>query len=368
MDLQAFIFTKGRKASLTRHLAIWIGGYLFLWLSYPPHGTSGVINGIEIEGISKYYKMAAIRSVFHLVSQMVLCYPLLYFLAPEFLKRKRYALFILLLLLLLAVTSAFRYLTFTYLYNPVMRDLKLYVNSTNFNLRNSIVQNFEGPAFVGFLFISVKLFKDWRQKQKDNFNLKKENANAELLLLKAQIHPHFLFNTLNNIYSFTLDGSSYAKNMIKMLEDMLHYMIEECDQPLVPLRKEITILKDYFELERIRYGNRIDMQFEISGDYNGKVVAPLLMIPFVENSFKHGTSRILREPWIRLFIQADEDVLHFSLTNSKPASETTNLKRGIGLFNVRKRLELLYPGAYLLIIDSTTNTFTVNMQIPITNP
>ena len=151
-----------------------------------------------------------------------------------------------------------------------------------------------------------------------------------------------------------------------MLEDMLHYMIEECEEPLVSLDKEIAILRDYFELERIRYGNSIDMQFEIAGDYDGKVISPLLMIPFVENSFKHGTSKILREPWIRLFVQADDDVVHFSLTNSKPAEEAAKGKKGIGLGNVRKRLELLYPAKHLLVIESTTNTFTVNMQIPIT--
>jgi LytS/YehU family sensor histidine kinase len=270
------------------------------------------------------------------------------------------------LLLLLTITSLLRFAIFTIIYNPIMRALKFASNSPDQIARNSIVQNFEGPAFIGFLFIALKLFKDWQVKQKDNLDLRKENANAELLLLKAQIHPHFLFNTLNNIYSFTLDGSPQAKKMVKMLEDMLHYMIEECEQSRVSLDKEVAILRDYFELERIRYGNSIDMQFEIEGDYKGKVISPLLMIPFVENSFKHGTSRILREPWIKLFIQADDDVVHFSLTNSKPPEETPKGKKGIGLSNVKKRLELLYPAEHLLVIESTTNTFTVNMQIPIT--
>ena len=255
----------------------------------------------------------------------------------------------------------------SFVYNPIMRALNFSVNSAGDIRRVSLTHNFDGPAFVGFLFISFKLFKDWQQKQKDNLDLKKENANAELLLLKAQIHPHFLFNTINNIYSFTLDKSPRAKKMVKMLEDMLHYMIEECEQPLVSLEKEIAILKDYFELERIRYGNSIDMQVEVTGDTTGKRITPLLMIPFVENSFKHGASQILREPWIKMFIQADEDVLHFSLTNSKPAEETTQHRKGIGLQNVRKRLELLYPATHLLLVESTKNTFTVNMQIPLSS-
>lgn len=318
-----------------------------------------------MDGVIKYYEMVGIRSFFHLLCQLLFCYPFLYFLVPGFLLKKRYPQFAGMLLLLLAITSFLRFVIFAFVYNPIMRGLKFYVNSMDQIARNSIVQNFEGPAFIGFLFISLKLFKDWQLKQKDNLDLRKENASAELLLLKAQIHPHFLFNTLNNIYSFTLDRSPQAKNMVKMLEGMLHYMIEECEQPLVSLEKEIAVLQDYFELERIRYGNSIDMQFEIAGNYRGKVVSPLLMIPFVENSFKHGTSRILRDPWVKLFIQADDDVVHFSLTNSKPAEETVNLKRGIGLVNVRKRLQLLYPDVHLLVIESTKNTFTVNMQIPI---
>jgi sensor histidine kinase YesM len=365
MSLQTFIFSRGRQASIKRHLALWIGGYVIVVLTYPPHG--GSIGGIEQEGFIRYYKMVMVRCFFHFLCQMIFCYPLLYYLVPVFLRKKKYAQFAVLLLLLLAMVSYLRFVLFLFVYNPFMRGLKYFVNSRTEVLNISVMQNFDGPAFIGLLFISAKIFKDWQQKQKDNLDLRKENASAELLLLKAQIHPHFLFNTLNNIYSFTLDKSPQAKKMVKMLEDMLHYMIEECEQPLVSLGKEIAVLQDYFELERIRYGNSIDMQFEIAGDYSGKMVSPLLMIPFVENSFKHGTSKILREPWIKLFIQADDDVLHFSLTNSKPAQEMAHPNGGIGLFNVRKRLELLYPAAHLLAIESTKNTYTVNMQIPISS-
>lgn len=246
-----------------------------------------------------------------------------------------------------------------------MERLNLYVNPAPMIFLFSFTQTINGPAFISFAFISIKFFKDWRQKQRDNLNLKKENANAELSLLKAQIHPHFLFNTLNNIYAFTLNKSPQAKNIVRKLEDMLHYMIEECEQPLVTVTNEIKTIEDYFELERIRYGNSLDMQMEITGDYNNKIITPLLMMPFVENSFKHGTSKMLRKPWIKLFIQADENVLHFTLTNSKPVHETANRKGGIGLNNVKKRLELLYPQNHLLTIESTVNTFTVNMQIPL---
>ena len=364
MNLQSFLFSKGRKASINRHLGVWIGSFLLAVLLYPPHGIS--VGKLEFEGISRFYEVVIIRSAFHLVCIMILCYPILYFLVPVFFRKKKYIQFVLLLLLLVAAASCMRYLIFTLAYNPLMRMLKFPVNSPSQILHRSITYNFEGPVFIGYLFISIKLFKDWQQKQRDNLDLKKENAKAELLLLKAQIHPHFLFNTLNNIYSLTLDKSPQAKKMVKMLEDMLHYMIEECEQPLVSLEKEVAVLKDYFELERVRYDKSIDMQLEVSGDCSGKVISPLLMIPFVENSFKHGASKVLRAPWVKLFIQADDDVVHFSLTNGKPAEPSPNHKRGIGLFNVRKRLQLLYPDTHLLLIESTAHTFTVNMQIPLT--
>jgi sensor histidine kinase YesM len=365
MGMHEFIFSRGRTQTIKRHLVLWVAGYLFLALPYPPHGAFGPGNGVDVDGIFKYYEMVMIRSFFHLLCQMLFCYPFLYLLVPVFLWKRRYPQFAGMLLLLLAIVSFLRFVLFAFIYNPIMRGLKFYVNSLDQIAKNSIIQNFEGPAFIGFLFISLKLFKDWQLKQSDNLDLRKENANAELQLLKAQIHPHFLFNTLNNIYSFTLDGSPQAKKMVKMLEHMLHYMIEECEQPLVSLTKEIAVTKDYFELERIRYGDSIDMQLEITGDYAGKVISPLLMIPFVENSFKHGASKILRDPWIRLFIQADKEVVHFSLTNSKPAEEAPKDKKGIGLCNVKKRLELLYPAEHLLVIESTKNTYTVNMQIPL---
>jgi LytS/YehU family sensor histidine kinase len=134
---------------------------------------------------------------------------------------------------------------------------------------------------------------------------------------------------------------------------------------MVLLDHELKMINDYIDLEKVPYGNRLDFKMEISDDTEVKKVVPLLMIPFIENSFKHGASKMLRDAWIKLFIQADETVLHFTLTNSKPANEIAAENGGIGLNNVKKRLELLYPQQHLLTIESTTHTFTVNMQIPL---
>ena len=144
---------------------------------------------------------------------------------------------------------------------------------------------------------------------------------------------------------------------------MLDYMIHECEEKFVPLEKELRLIQDYLGLEKVRYGKRLDMQIEIHGDCENKFIAPLLMIPFVENSFKHGTSQMLQHPWIRLEISTDAGLLIFKLSNSKPSLNSKKLNNGIGLLNVQKRLQLLYPDDHQLNINSNEETFIVEMQI-----
>jgi hypothetical protein len=284
---------------------------------------------------------------------VIQCYIVVYWLIPHFLLRKKYFSFI-----SGAIISSAAVIFFV--------DLLTYNRFDFTSVWVGIISYISrGGPVVCLVFITIKMLKTWYIKEQEKDVLVKENIRAELDLLRAQVHPHFLFNTLNNIYSFILSNPPKAKELVKKLEKMLRYMITECEQPLVPLRKEINLINDYTGLEKVRYGNRLNILVEITGDCNNKTIVPLLMIPFIENSFKHGTSKMLKDPWIKLFIQADEDLLHFTLTNSKPANEILNVKGGIGLNNVKKRLELLYPANHLLAIESSVNTFTVNMQIPL---
>ena len=189
--------------------------------------------------------------------------------------------------------------------------------------------------------------------------------DAEMQLLKAQIHPHFLFNTLNNIYSFTLNNSSKASMLVLKLSAMMNYIISDCEKTEVDLDKELQLLSDYIELERVRYGNQLEVEINISGTSSDKKIAPLLMIPFVENAFKHGTSKMLEQPWLKMQIEIQEYLLNFQLQNSVPDNIIQNQKKGIGLDNVKKRLQLLYPEKYKLNIRTETGFFSVGMQIPV---
>ncbi|HEV8285988.1 MAG TPA: histidine kinase [Chitinophagaceae bacterium] len=249
----------------------------------------------------------------------------------------------------------------------------LFHASTDEQLLNSwfITMNFitSGPPISCALFLTFKMLKNYYLKIEEKLALTKENANAELQLLKAQVHPHFLFNTLNNIYSFTLIKSQEAGTLVQKLSDTINYMINDCEARMVPLEKELEMLLNYATLEKVRYGDRLEMDIEINGNYHNKLVTPLLMIPFVENSFKHGTSQTLERPWIKLIICVEDNILHFDISNSKPVqSISPNLKNGIGLKNVQKRLQLLYHENHELKISSSSNTFSVRLKIPLEEP
>jgi LytS/YehU family sensor histidine kinase len=229
--------------------------------------------------------------------------------------------------------------------------------------RNSIILNLSAVLAIA---IAIKLLKRWWLKQREAEQAARAKISAELQLLKAQIHPHFLFNSLNNIYSFALEASPKAPEMIKKLSGLLHYMLYECKQDKVSLTKELMMINDYISLEKIRYGERLKIDIQLPKDNDHQMIAPLLLIPFVENSFKHGTSKMLSNPYVRLNITVQGDMLYFKLTNSRPVAIeeiTVDGNRGLGLKNVRKRLELLYPKKYELQIMDDSSAYSVWMKI-----
>jgi LytS/YehU family sensor histidine kinase len=201
-------------------------------------------------------------------------------------------------------------------------------------------------------------------KQQETLQVAREKAKAELQLLKSQIHPHFLFNTLNNVYFLTLTASQKAPEMLEKLTDMLRYILNECNRSYVPLEKEIKMIEDYMALEKIRYGDRLKMDLEIKGDYKNKMISPLLLIPLVENSFKHGASKMLQHPWVSLNVTVEGQYLFLLLSNSRPEETILQQHNGhIGLNNVKKRLQLLYPTAHELSIVNGTDSYEVFMKI-----
>ena len=220
-----------------------------------------------------------------------------------------------------------------------------------------------GPIVIGS-FVAPAIGKRIWIKQRETEQVAKEKTRAELSILKSQIHPHFLFNTLNNIYYFTLSASQQAPTMIRKLSGMLRYIISDCNQPFVPLEGEIKMIQDYIALEKIRYGEQIQINIKIQGDPQNKLIAPLLMIPLVENGFKHGASKMIDRQWVILEIDISNENLHFLMKNNKPAQGENGISNGhVGLKNVKKRLQLLYPEKHELNIFPAKESFSVSLKV-----
>jgi hypothetical protein len=350
MTFESLIYSDQRKFRISRHVIFWIAWFLFLFATW----GGLILHKIIIKAIQHDLLSALLR----MLPQMPFCYFIIYFLFPRFFLRRRF-----LSGGILLITSFVLFYYLQILLQTVF-DWEPAFSHPNISFGWLMLTHNSGPITCCAVIASIKFLKIWYLKQEENVSLKRENTLAELQLLKAQVHPHFLFNTLNNIYSFTLTKSPIAGDLLEKLSGILRYMIDEGYKPAVLLKKEIQLIHDYISLERIRYGDRLDISVSIDENHDNKFVAPLLMIPFVENSFKHGSSKMLKDPKVKLKITVKDDKLIFFLCNNKPAQGvSSNGKGGVGLINVKKRLELLYPDRHELKIHSTEDTFSVSMTI-----
>ena len=211
-----------------------------------------------------------------------------------------------------------------------------------------------------------KIVTDWVRYQRDRRELQTQTMQSELRFLKSQINPHFLFNTLNNLYALTLKKSDKAPEIVIKLSEMMRYMLYECNERRVSLSKEVNYIRNYLDLERLRQGENVEIKFEITGKMNDQKIAPLMFIPFLENSFKHGLNNHLSTGFVTINLNVEEKRIQFDIENSKAESlPATEHRRsgGIGLVNVRRRLNLLYPDHYQLEIRDNPKSYGVFLNL-----
>lgn len=372
MTMHEFIFSDKRRTKIMRHLVFWSAWFLYMVCTQVRNQSPETI------GMKNFIVYQVAVSLNRVILQIIFCYTLVYFLVPHYLHKKKYGQFFSLLIVFLTGIYWLTYLDFVYVwYNTyvilskalpfkyvpgIVKPLSDFLNK--YYIIYSHV-HFTGSLVSSGIILVVKYYKRWYKKQRENEMLLNENAQAELQLLKAQVHPHFLFNTLNNIYALSLDDSPKATTSVKKLSGMVHYMINEGAENFVAVSKEIKMLLDYAGLEKIRYGDRLDMKIEIKhSPDDSRLIAPLLMIPFVENCFKHGASKTMDKAFINIFIETGEQWLELKINNSMPGiEEKQNERKKIGLLNVQKRLQLLYPGMHELAIHSTKELFSVYMKV-----
>jgi len=228
---------------------------------------------------------------------------------------------------------------------------------------------FLGVGITTGVAACLHLYRQWRARQLANAQLAQENHRAELQLLKAQVHPHFLFNCLNNLYALTLRQSEQAPEMVGRLLGLLQFVVEQGAAPLVTLRAEETLLRNYLALERLRYGPRLTLEFVADGLPPARRIAPLLLLPLVENAFKHGAAEHLGPARIRVVLAVRHHEFSCVITNTRsdeaPAAATA---AGIGQRNVRQRLALLYPHRHHLAIDAGPGTYAVRLTVQLPEP
>jgi sensor histidine kinase YesM len=362
MRSNAFIFSNKARYRIARHAAFWIfwwifQGFLYVFLPGPP-GTS----------IWDKLPSTILDSLLFLPDHIFLAYSLMYFVIPVYLLKNKYFATSLWILILFFATAAMAAFIALYVIDPV----KKWIMSANYTymmyhgagFHMALLAGLRGGITIGGLAAAIKLMKHYYVKQQRNLQLQKENIESQLQLLKAQVHPHFLFNTLNNIYSYTQNTSVIASQLVMGLSDMLRYMLYEGSLPLVPLFREIRMIEEYISLEKIRYGNKLELHIGMPADTHDLYIAPLLLLPFVENCFKHGTSNILENPWLNLQITIKDNIMAMKLLNGKPSQAGSgNHKPGIGISNVRKRLELIYPDKHGLSVTDDHDVFVVNLKV-----
>ena len=230
-----------------------------------------------------------------------------------------------------------------------------------------IIMEIFGIYSVVGIVATLHFMRQWYVSQQEKQQYKNEKLEAELKYLKAQIHPHFLFNTLNNLYALTIKKSSKAPEIVHKLSQLMSYMLYDSNKPFVPLQKEIDYIENYITLEKIRYGDRLDVSLNIFTGTDSYTIAPLLVLPFIENSFKHGFCNDTGMVWVHIDMLVNDGKLIIKVENSKSEKNETEETQqgGIGLQNATKRLDLIYRDSYeLQIFDAETYLVTLKIDLP----
>lgn len=284
-----------------------------------------------------------------------------YFLIPRFLKTRRTILFILLFAIQLMLVTFLMYLGIIFILRQPF-DSVFGLPAFNF-LINLGFSN----VFMTSVLLSIKALLDYLRNQRNEEKKEKQRLEAELQYLKSQVNPHFLFNTINSVYVLINQDTRKASETLIKLSDLLRAQLYDFGQDLISIEQEISYLQNYIELEKLRKGDKLHFEIEIGPEVSGFRIAPLMLMPFLENCFKHAMAPQSEKNSIRIKLERDNAVFSTSFFNTKDATveKDQNQPGGIGLKNIKRRLELLYPHKHELKINDLPNGFEVNLKLKI---
>jgi two-component system LytT family sensor kinase len=284
-------------------------------------------------------------------------YWLNYLLLPRFLMKGRYAAFFLYFIYTLVV-SLFLEMMIVMFTLIIMAEVKIKTMSP---ASLDIVFLLTSLLMVVFFAVAIKILLHWRASKEEYQKLMRDKVEAELRFLKVQLNPHFLFNTLNNLYYLAAEKSDKAPQAILQLSEILDYVMNSSKTAFVPLDEEVKQVDNYVALERLRYEDRIEIERKVIGDPNAHTIGPMILITLVENAFKHGAMKTAGRSWIRIEIDCREKDVKVSIGNGWTRQEAGN---GIGIQNLRRQLDHLYPGGYhFKVDDGKPGEYSVNLTL-----
>lgn len=338
-----------RKSIILIHLLFWF--YIMNQSLFPLY-----IGQLDAELLVdyKYFKDVFITMVLNLIS-----FYLVYYFLPVMLKTRRRITVISTGLMLLILITAFRV--------PVEYGFwKLFGNMPEKDMifkSAYIWNNFRLVVILGIYAALIGFMINWFESQKLRDERVNQQQASELALMRSQVNPHFLFNTLNNIYSLVYRKSDEAPGAVMKLSSIMRYMLYDSASEKVPLEKEIEYLKSFIELQNLRTKSPDFVSLQIDGNTDGRTIAPMLLISFVENAFKHSSKN--HRPGILIHLSALNGTIHFEVVNYSKNSASGNFDPagGVTLATIRRRLELIYPGKHNLLISRETETFRINLEI-----
>lgn len=341
-----------------------IGYHLLFWVVI----TIGYDAISSVVHESKLAATLLIDIMFYTPTDMIGVYVTLYILFPLFLYKKKYfylflSFFIFFFILVFVIALPLQYYGIIWYLDE---DIK--AKSLEEFIRWSTLSVITIKIMIIGVASAIKIYKNWFSTQRRQQKLIKDKLETELKLreselkfLKSQINPHFLFNSLNNLYSLTLEKSDKAPEVVLKISALLDYILYECNVPKIYIDKEIESIDNYIELQKIRYGKNTNIKFNIVGNTNDFLIAPLLMLPLIENAFKHGLDKNIGEGYVNIDINIDEK-LELTVSNSL-YGENNHSGEGIGLKNLTKRLELQYPNSHSFKIKESDDKFEVYLCV-----
>jgi len=321
------------RSIVLRHLLYWLLAYIAFFFS--------------IYFIDKFDTALQIATVI-IVPAPIPVY-LHFFSIKHFFERRKYALYVISVIIIVVLSAV----CFELFFNFIVNDPESHTSGI-------------GTAIFFIVFsMGMKYFTEGLTRQHRLQEDRFKQVQTELALLKSQINPHFFFNTLNSLYSLSLEQSQQVPKVILELSDLMRYVLDSSNKKIVPLKDEVQFITSYISLEKLRLPEHTDIRISIKGDLNSHSIAPMLLIPFVDNSFKHGLSSSIEDGYIHVEITMEKKELYFRIENSKPQNgiNESEERSGVGLDNVKRRIALLYPDKHQLNILDNPHNFCVELTL-----